>query len=349
MRLTQKSNTSLRPFRKTCWLPIATLMLTVIWALIYPSTANAISTDDGLSMVVAGSREDVLSVVKESMKAEFPKGVVTELALGIGYQVEFNGFWTGRTQIMARFRPLATGDEVDPSAYQLVFWYQVRGGDGMPHINGLKAKIIERSSKARNVTVVANASDYMIMRDQADRCLLKIENDSELRILQGKLAFDVDKQSFEMLANEAFPTEEESKAIYIYAKKKENCKKCFLAEKEFVPDNLVLPLYQVLMDSNEQLLVALYKGQISFGAYAKARREIVSKYEQAGMKIMDETREKTAEAKSRAEHLALEQQKVLAEEWQQISNNLKQAFQRPNAAITTCTTSVGGSVSCITR
>ena len=161
---------------------------------------------------------------------------------------------------------------------------------------------VEITPEVINQTKVLQAS----LVDKAKACFDKIKTQSQLNIISDKLSLgSSDEQTFSMLANINKPTEEEKRAINVYADLRTNCMKEQRKAETIYP----LAQQQLVMSSRnaiENQLVSLYKGNLTYGQFAQSRKEI-SEILMAGLiEIDEELQTKAADANARAEQMAVQ-------------------------------------------
>ena len=147
---------------------------------------------------------------------------------------------------------------------------------------------------------------------EIDACYNKLASEPSLNILTGKVAIDnVKKQTFDMLANESVPTQQEKAAIKQWGNLRAGCN----AESDVfyarvgTPASL-LALYGATKTAIDNLLVLLYNGSITYGEFAKKRQDIRDASVTADAQISEELAKQSAEAQARANQLAMEAQKI---------------------------------------
>ena len=160
---------------------------------------------------------------------------------------------------------------------------------------------------------------------ESTSCWKKLKSNSQLNIISSKLALrGADEQTFSMLANTSKPTEEEKSAINVYADLRTNC----IKEEIKTQANDPLAVRQLYISSTgaiENQLVALYKGNITYGQFAQSRKEIVA-ISMAGLVEIDkELKSNAADANARAEQIAIQRESAFA------------AIQTSNAAMQNAT------------
>jgi Fe-S cluster biosynthesis and repair protein YggX len=261
-------------------------------------------------------------LLQEALDLEFTGGKRQALDNRVGFKDDFHNFWTGQSGVTIVLVPLVDGDALVPTAFSVEFGYYTEYLDGKKHITSLISQIKNVSTKHGDVKQAINPKDYRTLPEQTARCVSTFQNDPDLKILKDFMALgSVDDQTFQMLANDAVPTDDERKAIFLYAVKRDSCMKPILLDMAFWLNSPTNPLYQSLQDSLNQLVLALYKGELSYGNYAKIRKDNNDKFQEAHSKIIAEMKAQDAAAFVRAQHLAVEQQRLFIEQ-QKVHANL---------------------------
>ncbi len=156
-------------------------------------------------------------------------------------------------------------------------------------------------SSAGETGTIATRST-VIQTKQAD-CIDQINKDPELDILRGKL-FSASSSRFDMIANKSKPTKEEKYAIRIFHDRLMGCFKIYETAIENSPPE-VLTLFSRMRSSLSNQLVALYGGEISYGAYVQKSGEAWEGFQQDATRIFAEEARQ-----NRAENLALAQMQI---------------------------------------
>lgn len=321
--------------------------LILILVLLIPFVAKAEIQDGPLTLILAGSKDQVLSVVHEAMGIEFSRGTTNNLTDQAGFRSNFRGFFTGQTEVKAWLVPVVDGDSLEPTAFQLGFSWQTQRNDGKQHVTDLIKQIRTIAAKHGDVIAADSPVGYRLLPEQTARCFGFLPDDPELASLKEKMALDsVEMVTFSMLANDSIPTDDERKAISLYASKRDTCLKPMMALKSFFPNDPVLPLYRTTLDAAEQVILSLYKGQLSYGSFAKIRKENYIRFEDARMKIVTEMKANDAAALDRAQHLALEQQRVFIEQQQAYASLYRPQILAVPAIRSTHCQIIGNQVNC---
>jgi hypothetical protein len=156
----------------------------------------------------------------------------------------------------------------------------------------------------------ANTSQTSLVA-KAKNCWDKIKTQPQLTIISSKVAFGHDEPTFLMFANTSKPTEEEKSAINIYADLRTNC----IKEENKVEAIYPLAVRQLYLSSRsaiENQLVALYKGNLTYGQFAQSRKEINVIIMTGLAEIDKELKTKATDAYIRAEQMAVQRSNAFA-------------------------------------
>lgn len=323
------------------------LVIALIFSTTMPMTANADSSNT-LTLISVGTKENTLAVLKEALDKEIPNGV--RGPLNLGYNVRFNSLWTGDTEVGAFIAPLYTADSIEPAAYKIMFQHRSEHGFGKSHITSLINKIKEISAKKGTLVIKDSSDQYISLGDQVEKCIDGLEQDVQLTKLKGKLAIKIANISFGMLANDNFPTNEEREAVYILGVKRSECLKPHLLGPELSPNYPLNSLRAMYDDTSTQLFVSMYKGQLSYGAFAKIRKDNATRFDEASRAVMNEAKAKDEASRERAQRMALEQQRLYIEQQKSYAELYKplptQELRMPT--VTNCNL-YGGTMHCTTN
>jgi hypothetical protein len=141
---------------------------------------------------------------------------------------------------------------------------------------------------------------------KAKICFDKIKTQPQLNIISSKLSLGgLDEQTFSMLTNTSKPTEEEKTAINVYADLRKNCIKEHIKTQDQDP-LAARQLYASSTGAVENLLVDLYKGNLTYGQFAQLRKEIATITMAGLVEIDKELKSNAADANARAEQMAVQ-------------------------------------------
>lgn len=289
---------------------------------IFLFNSSAFAEPDRLSIVLTGSREDVLSVVRKAIETEFSDGQISNWNGAIGYWVAFRSFFTGQSGLGVALRPMVNSDATEANAYQLMFSVKTNLGNGNRHIRSLIDQIGKQTVAQRGVAIASNPEAYRTLRDQAVECYKKLAGDPELEALSKKVALSrTDAVSLIMLADESKPTLTEKPIIALWAAKRDICANLMKIEFSFFPSDKNGPIQQFQMGKANELILALYKGDLTYGEYSSKRKAL-------GLEALQKLYETTAaqnKDRTEAEALQVEKDRMFALEAQRVAAEQQKA------------------------
>lgn len=288
------------------------LRLIFLIAIVLPITTLAEDrAQDSPSMILIGSKEKVLSTIQEALDLEFTNGIRTNLIDRVGFKENFTNFWSGKSELLVAIFPMANGNSLEPTAYKVDFRYPAKGKS---NATSLIARINSVVAKKDDVTSTDNYSDYIPLGKQIERCVNTFDTDQDLKLLKDKVSVvSAKNQTFDMLANDNVPTEEERRTIHLYAIKREECMKSHQFLGTFWPNEPLATLDQSAENTFVQLILSLYKGELTYGNFAKIRKDNFIMLEEARSKIALEKQKQASADDDRAKRLSLEQQRLFIE------------------------------------
>lgn len=137
-------------------------------------------------------------------------------------------------------------------------------------------------------------------------CMAQLKTNPSLSIISTKLALGgIQDQTFSMLTNQDFPTEEEKIAISLYGDLKKHCYD--LSNKyntEIGVAAFIIAVDNTTISNLDNILVMLYQGKLTYGDYAKLRKEISDNRDAAIVKIDAELRKNAADTQAQAQMIA---------------------------------------------
>lgn len=183
----------------------------------------------------------------------------------------------------------------------------------------------------------------------AKACNEGIAKNPSLQIISGKIALlGPSNQSFAHLTNSNIPTEEEKAAISLLATEVRRCQteqdKLFA---EFPPT--FKAVNHSAISALESLLASLYEGKITYGEFAKMRRQVADNRESAFAQLQEEMKKNAADADARSQQIAAQNAIAQAQASQAVSSSmmagaaLSNAFKPTPRLRTNCTSSAVGS------
>ena len=156
----------------------------------------------------------------------------------------------------------------------------------------------------------------------------------------------LDTETFSMLTNTSKPTEAEKVAISIYADLRKNCIKEY--DKALIHTPLAIKLvYSSARIAWDNLLVMLYSGNLTYGEFTKANKEVNQVRSSALVEIYKELRTNAANANARAEKIAIQRQNTFNNAFSAMQNSRKTTadplkFQQRQKASFKCTSRKSG-------
>lgn len=181
-----------------------------------------------------------------------------------------------------------------------------------------------------------------------DSCVDALKKNPSLQPISGKIAIGgVKEQNFSYLTNPNKPTDDEKAAIHVYA---DSIRKCSAIYEKYLTDgkapSSILAVHHSTSTAGENLLAALYSGDLTYGDYAKRRKEIGDNRETAMAQITQELQRNASEAQARAEQIAAQNAIAQAQASQAFSSSMSASAAMMNATKPNrlnCTTSSFGS------
>jgi hypothetical protein len=146
---------------------------------------------------------------------------------------------------------------------------------------GLQIRILNDDVVERPVEGSVHLLTFQLFDQQQERikhkaCINSLLKNAELNVLEGKLALGgAREQTFSMLANQDHPTAHEKIAIAFYGDLRKICYEEGEkhARKAGVPE-AILQLDYGVASSGDVILVALHKGELTYGDYARLRKTL---------------------------------------------------------------------------
>jgi len=150
-----------------------------------------------------------------------------------------------------------------------------------------------------------------------NECFNSLEYDAELHPIKDKVSLvSSDTQTFGMLANEATPTSDETQAIYKWATKREQCLKSYPP-----PNNPLTQVNREGFNSIQSLILDLYKGNLTYGQFARQRREIAKMVEAKTQEIIGQYQQQQMQQQQ-------QQRQFCETRYQQCLNRAKDIYAR---------------------
>jgi hypothetical protein len=144
-------------------------------------------------------------------------------------------------------------------------------------------------------------------KQTVENCALSISQDPNLQPLSGKISLSgVRDQTFDMLANTSRPNADEKQLLRLYALKSEECSK---EQKRIFgssnPPREVIALFDAIMARKSNLIIELYNGGITYGEFARRRRENSAEFDGAMAKTLAELDHQAMESLIREQQMSL--------------------------------------------
>jgi hypothetical protein len=224
-------------------------------------------------------------------------------------------------------------------------------------------------------TELASRQNIATNKAASESCHVALAKDPSMRVLDGKVSLlGVKDQTFDMLASTKKPNAEEKEALRIWGASLDRCEaedarmfRSMHAPKEIVS------LFDSVKTEKSNLVISLYNGEITYGEFARKRRENSSAFDAALAKTLSDLERQARDSADRRRLLAFEEERTsiaraqanaaesmafqsMISNIQQANSNMiqQQAINRPNTqpvyrapVHTTCTPGFG-SVNCTT-
>ncbi len=148
------------------------------------------------------------------------------------------------------------------------------------------------------------------LEEEKGLCWKRIQNNPSLKVIANKLSLGgARNQTFSMLTNTRKPTTAEKAAISTYADLAMNCIRGYSKGYAHPAHRLA---NNDAISAHEDLLVTLYKGQITYGEFAKSVKEISLLVSSAFVEIDKVLKADAANANARAQQVAIQRQHAYA-------------------------------------
>lgn len=145
-----------------------------------------------------------------------------------------------------------------------------------------------------------------IFRSSYEACRNNMASNPELALISGKIALaGPDAQTFAMLSNKEKPTEAEKTQIARYFDERKKCVEIANKYRSSFgwPPSLTL-IESASNSAFDNLLVALHGGSLTYGDYARIRKEIQNNTASASIQAEDELKKNAADSAARAQMIA---------------------------------------------
>lgn len=186
---------------------------------------------------------------------------------------------------------------------------------------------------------------YDAVMNRTQDCNMRAKTDPDLQILNGKIEFGhPNDQTLIHYANTSLPTDLEKPALLKYSEIRSKCaKQKIQGLRDIGMPESEISLIAKANGQMEDALASLYEGKITYGDYAKQRRDIVLQAESSANALRkQEEREKQARDEISSQRIMqnLQAQQQLDLEQQKINNAA--LYNRANNKIDCTTTGYGG-------
>lgn len=162
-------------------------------------------------------------------------------------------------------------------------------------------------------------------------CGDNIKTNPSLQVIAEKIALGgSSEQSFSHLTNTNKPSPNEKAAISIYADTLRNCTKEYDKLTEGLPPPIIAVNHSSF-SAIQNLLASLYKGDLTYGDFAKLRKQVFDRRESALAEIDQELRKNAEESNARAQQIAAQNAIAQAQASQAISSSMIAGAAMANA------------------
>lgn len=318
----------------------------------------ALADTNDLTMLVAGQKDDVLSVVRNSLVAAFPDGQIANAEGNVGFRESYRSVWTGWHQVFVNLEPMTNEGSFEATAYLLRFGYQTEPtrpmANGKQDVKDLMAQIEKQAPLNGKATIVSNPSTYKTMFDRYQMCFENFKDDPELQLIAKKTSLvNTNDITLFMLADESKSSSAEKDVILTWSAKRDKCAGLMKLFISFSPKDPHNPLLLEGLSAVNQMLLGLYKGELTFGEFNKRRQDYATesrkKFAELNSSLNKEQTGEQAKAAEIERQHQVELQRISVEQ-QKANAMLIQTMQgaapttRPNANINCTSRNVGGAV-----
>jgi len=258
---------------------MARKFITILLLMIHLGLAQA-ATDE-YSTVIAGDRDQVLSVVKTAMDSELPNGSVIPLNDQIGYAKRYGSFFMVDSAYSAVLTPMANKDDSAQVAYKVSLGSTVGALLHKSKVKSILKSIIDLAQKNDELKVINNTDKYAAIDGRQVRsneaiksstlpgekitnssgvaykdCVKKIEANSSYSPIKDKVALFSKDQLSNAHMEETYPSDIEKQAIVFLIDAQ---KACMSNAKEWNEKNQP-PTFISIGDINFRNLISLKEG-----------------------------------------------------------------------------------------
>ena len=147
----------------------------------------------------------------------------------------------------------------------------------------------------------------------AQQCINEMEQDSALNAIKGKVAFNVEDQSIEILANNNKPSPSEKEAISAWDKKRQDCNKRWSPNySNSGRPSAINALESSYQAATQNLIADLYMGKLTYRQFAQKRKDLYSQTLLAYSNLADESNKQAQEASLRDRAVAAQEAQARA-------------------------------------
>jgi hypothetical protein len=176
-------------------------------------------------------------------------------------------------------------------------------------------ELIQDNQKAMTASLrreLAAKRNFAEVKTASDDCHAAIINDPSIRILVGKVSLlGVKDQTFDMLANTKKPNAEEKEALRAWGASLDRC--VDKDDKVFRSTNApgeVVAHFNAMRTNKSNLIIGLYNGEMSYGEFARKRRENSAQFDAALAKILSDLDQRERDSADRQQQLSIEQERT---------------------------------------
>lgn len=143
---------------------------------------------------------------------------------------------------------------------------------------------------------------------QGNQCYEEMKANPALNPIKGKVAFNVNEQTLQMLSNINKPTAKEKQAIALWDEKRQECSRYWDAA---YPSTNTPAVFNAISSANktatQNLIANLYAGKITYGEFAKQRKELHDRTLAAQSQALDKANKDAQDASFRNRAVAAQE------------------------------------------
>lgn len=291
--------------------------------------------------LIVGDEDLILDAIYRGIRQEFP----TDNIMNLGrYEKGFawDHVWGIDRTTLRLFIKKGTGVDSDGKPitgyYYTVNTYGTRGlAHGLyvvPLNDAIRATVLSselvivRAASVKEISVVQETRNA---KARAQNCFEALSADGDLTLIKDKVSLvGAGEQTFSMLVDNSKPTTEEQKALLIWGNKRDVC---FKEVRKALDAQGTAPAIKNVLTSGshtaQMLLIDLYNGKLTYAEFANRRQDLTQVINEAIANIQSELQKQSAEAKARADQLALQAQQNMISAYQ-ATNQVRQTQQMIN-------------------